>query len=210
MQSLIRWLLPKEDHFFGYLEKQAVIAHEAAVALAELSNGSTPSEVADKVAEIERRGDAVVREMEEALAKTFVTPIDREDLQRICQELDDVADVINLAARYFHVYGAPCVTEPMHALMAMIVDATRQLQEALPKLRKHDWPTLMEVSRSLRALEKKGDDVFREGVSALFHDDAIQARDLMRQKEILEDLENAIDRCERVANTLANFSVKHG
>lgn len=210
MQGIIRWLLPKEDHFFGFLEKQAVVAHEAAVALAKLADGGKPAEVAEAVSEVERRGDAIVREMEEALAKTFVTPIDREDLQRLCQELDDVADVINLAARYFHVYGAPSVTEPMRKLMAMGVDATRQLQESLPRLRKHDWPALMELSRSLRALEKKGDDVFREGVSALFQDADVPARDLMRQKEILEDLENALDRCERVGNTLANLSVKHG
>lgn len=210
MQGFIRWLLPKEDHFFGFLERQAVVAHEAAVALACLRDGDDPSGVAEKVAEIERRGDAIVREMEEALAKTFVTPIDREDLQRLCQELDDIADVVNLAARYFHVYGASSVTQPMRELLTMIVDGTAQLSEALPKLRKHDWTALMEVSRSLRALEKRGDDVFREGVGKLFHEESIAARELMRQKEILEDLENAIDRCERVGNTLANLSVKHG
>lgn len=210
MQGLLRWLLPREDHFFGYLERQAVVAHEAARMLASLGDGSEPSQVAEAVAEIERRGDAIVREMEEALARTFVTPIDREDLQRLCQELDDITDVINLAARYFHVYGASSVTAPMRQLLAMIVEGTGTLADALPKLRKADWPSLMEVSRSLRALEKRGDEVFREGVGALFHEEGISARELMRQKEILEDLENAVDRCERVGNTLGNFSIKHG
>src|SRR5690606_25027191 len=111
------------------LERQAVVAHEAAQALASLGDGGAPSDVAEKVAEIERRGDSIVREMEEALAKTFVTPIDREDLQRLCQELDDIADVINLAARYFHVYGASSVTPPMRQLLAMIVEGTGQLAE---------------------------------------------------------------------------------
>ncbi|HEY8430462.1 MAG TPA: DUF47 family protein, partial [Sandaracinaceae bacterium] len=74
MQGLLRWLLPREDHFFGYLERQAVVAHEAARMLASLGDGSEPSQVAEAVAEIERRGDAIVREMEEALARTFVTP----------------------------------------------------------------------------------------------------------------------------------------
>jgi predicted phosphate transport protein (TIGR00153 family) len=210
MQRVIRWLVPKEEHFFTFLERQAVVAHEAGVALATLAEGRKPEEVADAVSEIERQGDTIVREMEEALAKTFVTPIDREDLQRLCQELDDVADVINLAARYFHVYRVPSLTAPMRELFELIVEGTRQVKEALPHLRKADWPALMEVSRSLRALEKKGDDVFRTGVSLLFDDDKVEARDLMRQKEILEDLENALDRCERVGNTLAMFSVKHG
>ncbi len=210
MQGLIRWLLPREDHFFEYLERQAVVAHEAALALQSLAEGDTPEQVADVVQEIERRGDVVVRELEEALAKTFVTPIDREDLQRLSQEIDDITDVVNLAARYFHIYRVPEVTPPMRELMGVIADGAGQLKNALPSLRKRDWPALMEVARSLRALEKKGDEVFREGVRTLFDSDGVEARDLLRQKEILDDLENAVDRCERVGNTLANLSVKHG
>jgi uncharacterized protein len=210
MQGLIRWLLPREEHFFTYLERQAIIAHEAALALAELAASETPEAVASKVQEIEKRGDHVVREMEEALAKTFVTPIDREDLQRLSQELDDIADVANIAARYYHIYKVREVTTPMSQLLEVIVEGTQLLREALPSLRKHDWPALMEVSRALRALEKKGDEIYREGVRRLFDDDSLDARDLLRQKEILDDLENGVDRCERVANTLANLSVKHG
>lgn len=210
MQSLIRWLLPREGHFFEYLEKQAVIAHEAALALSKLSDGDPPEKISVAVAEIERRGDAVVREMEEALAKTFVTPIDREDLQRLSQEIDDITDVINLAARYFHIYRVGQVTEPMRYLLELIVEGTEQLRNALPKLKKHDWAALMETARALRALEKKGDDLFRESVRVLFDDEKMPARELLRQKEILDDLENAVDHCERVANTLANLSIKHG
>ena len=210
MQSFIRWLLPREDHFFGFLEKQSVIAHEAAVALSKLAEGSPPEDVSVAVRDIERRGDAVVREMEEALAKTFVTPIDREDLQRLSQELDDVTDMINLAARYFHVYGVQEVTKPMSALIASLVNGAKQLEDALPNLRRGAWPALMEAGRSLRALEKEGDDIFRDGVRGLFDDADLDARALLRQKEILEDLENALDHCERVGNMLANLSVKHG
>ncbi len=210
MQSLIRWLLPREEHFFAYLERQAVIAHEAAMALRELAEGKSPEQVAATVSEIEKRGDEVVRELEEALAKTFVTPIDREDIQRLSQEIDDITDVSNLAARYFHIYRVTAVTDPMRSLLDVIVDGTDELQKALPKLHKHDWPALMETARTMRAIEKKGDELFREGVRALFDDEKLPARDLLRQKEILDDLENAIDRCERVANTLANLSVKHG
>jgi predicted phosphate transport protein (TIGR00153 family) len=210
VQGLIRWLVPREDHFFAYLERQVAVAHEAALALATLADGRDAEEVAREVAELEQKGDTIVREMEEALAKTFVTPIDREDLQRICQELDDIPDMIDLAARYFHIYRVPTVTGPMRELLGLIVDGATQLKDALPSLRGADWPALMEVSRSLRTLEKKGDEVFRTGVSQLFDDETVEARDLLRQKEVLEDLESAIDRCERVGNTLAMFSIKHG
>ncbi len=210
MKSLIRWLVPREDHFFTFLEREAVIAHEATVALRSLAEGSSPEEVSRAVSEIERRGDAIVREMEEALAKTFVTPIDREDLLRLSQEIDDVTDAVNLAARYFHIYRVPEVTQPMRELIAILVESAALMKDALPSLRKGDWPTLMETARSLRALEKVGDEHFREGVRALFDAEGLTARDLLRQKEILDDLENAVDRIERVGNTLANLSVKHG
>jgi predicted phosphate transport protein (TIGR00153 family) len=210
MQGVIRWLLPKEDHFYDFLERQAVIAHEAAVALSALAKGGAPEEVTKEVSAIERRGDAVVREMEEALGKTFVTPIDREDLQRVCQELDDIVDSINLSARYYHVYRVPTLTDPMRGLLEITVEGTAQLKDVLPRLRKADWPALMETSRSLRALEKKGDEIFRQALTALFDDAAIDARDLLRQKELLEDFENAVDHCMKVGNTLANLSVKHG
>ena len=210
LQSVIRWFLPREDHFYDYLERQAKIAHLGAVALSQLVDGAAGDEVAAAVQAHEHDGDKVVHEMEDALAKTFVTPIDREDLQRLSQELDDIVDMMNLSVRYFVIYQVASITEPMKHLIGTLVEATQRIDDAMPKLRKHEYPALMELSRNLRALEKEGDATFREGLRQLFDDPDIDAKALLKQKEILEDLENAVDRCERVANTLANLSVKHG
>jgi uncharacterized protein Yka (UPF0111/DUF47 family) len=98
----------------------------------------------------------------------------------------------------------------MRMLIELLVEATAKIDDAMPKLRKHDYPALMELSRTLRILEKEGDTAFREAVRELFEDPAIDAKALLKEKEILEDLEHAIDKCERVANTLATLSVKHG
>ena len=72
------------------------------------------------------------------------------------------------------------------------------------------WSALVESNRAIRKLEKEGDMVYREAVSALFHDDAVDAKRLLREKQVLEDLESAIDHCEKVGDTLANLAVKHG
>src|SRR3954462_5525693 len=97
IQDVIRFLLPREDHFYDFLEKQAEATREGAKALTKFStNGTTAQEASAEVQKIEHEGDRIVHEMEEALARTFVTPIDREDLQKLSSELDDVLDLMNV------------------------------------------------------------------------------------------------------------------
>ena len=211
LQDLVRWLLPKDDHFYGFLERQAVAAYEGAVALAVFKDASSSAEaVAKSVQVIEHLGDSIVHELEEALAKTFVTPIDREDLQKLSSQLDDVLDLTNSTARGSVLFGVARPTVAMSMLIDKLVAATLVLRDALPNLRKHTYSELIDASRVLRRLEKEADVVYREAVRGLFADDRIDGRALLREKQVLDDLEKAIDRCEYVADTLANLAVKHG
>jgi uncharacterized protein len=211
LQDLVRWLLPKEQHFYDFLERQALAAHEGATALAAFSGeGTAATSVAAEVQVVEHKGDAIVHELEEALAKTFVTPIDREDLQKLSSELDDVLDLTNGAARGCVLFGVTRPTPAMTALTAKLVECTGVLKDALPHLRNHEYSALIDASRVLRKLEKDGDTIYREAIRVLFSDEKIEARVLFREKQVLDDLETAIDRCEYVSNTLANLAVKHG
>jgi uncharacterized protein Yka (UPF0111/DUF47 family) len=211
LQAVIDWFLPKEDHFFTFLERQATLACEGAKALSRFRDPNVSAEeVRAAVQVIEHTADGVLYEMEDALARTFVTPLDREDLHLLATELDDVVDMMNHAARVSVLYGVRRPTEPMVQLMDTLLLCTDALEKAMPGLRKHDYPKLIEESRRLRALEKEGDTVFRAAVSALFHDANVEAKVLLREKEVLDALENAIDRCDRVAHTLRNLAVKHG
>ncbi len=211
LQSLVRFLLPREDHFFRFLEQQADIAHQAALALAEFqTEGITADAVRKKVQEIEHAGDKQVHELEEALAKTFVTPIDREDIQALSNELDTVCDLSNSSARACVLLGVDRPTKPMVQLMATLVQCTELLKTGLPYLAKHDYAKLREHGRALRGKEKEGDNIYREALSALFRDARLDFRALLREREVLENLENAIDHCERVGHRLVNLSVKHG
>jgi len=210
LQSMVRWLLPKEDHFYGFLERQALAALRGARALAALKEGQSAKDVSASVQEIEHEGDGIVREMEDALARTFVTPLDREDLHKLSAELDDVLDLINDVARMFQLFDGGEPTAAMTRLMDLLVQITGVLCESMPGLRKHDYDEIMTQCRTVRDLEKEGDALFRRALRDLFNDPAIEIRTLLREKEMLEDLENAIDHCEHVANTLTNLSVKHG
>lgn len=220
LQNVIRWFLPRETHFYDFLEKQASAAHEGAKALAKFStNGTTAVQARDAVQKIEHEGDRIVHEMEEALAKTFVTPIDREDLQKLSSELDGVLDLTNGAIRACVMLGVDKPNEAMAKLIDLIVRCTEKINEAIPKLRKHQYTEIVSIARELRKIEKEADAVYREAVSELFRSEtqggafregAADARVLIREKTVLEDLENAIDQCDSIADTLANLAVKHG
>ena len=211
IQDVIRFLLPREDHFYDFLEKQAKTAHEGAKALAKFTdNGHTAEEARAAVQKFEHEGDAIVHAMEEALAKTFVTPIDREDLQRLSSELDTVLDLTNGAIRACVMLGVEEATEPMRKLVTILVECTHRIDTVMPRLRRHEYEQIVICSRELRNIEKEADTVYREAISSLFKDTSVDAKKLIREKTVLEDLENAVDQCDSIADILANLAIKNG
>ncbi|MBK8168744.1 MAG: DUF47 family protein [Sandaracinaceae bacterium] len=211
IQNIVRWFLPKEDHFYDFLEKQAATAHEGAKALAGFSAPDANVESVRKAVQaFEHAGDKLVHEVEEALALTFVTPIDREDIQKLSAELDDILDLMNGAARAAVLFGVVRPSTAMTKLIAVLVRSTEVLAAALPLLRVHEYTKLIESTRVIRGFEKEGDIIFRDAISALFADPSVDAKVLLREKAVLEDLENALDHCDQLAATLTNLAIKHG
>ncbi len=211
LQDFIQRLLPRHDEFFELLERQAGVARKAAQTLASFAEpGKTATTIMEQVQAIEHEGDKLVHEMEEALARTFVTPIDREDIHLLASSIDDVLDLTNYAARACAMLGVERPTVPMVGLMKVLVEATTVLAEGLPSLRRRAYQELRTTKRKIREIEKEGDRIHREAISELFRGETVDAKVLLREREVLEDLENAIDRCEKVADTLSNLAVKHG
>jgi len=211
LQSVVRWLIPKEDRFYTLLEQQAAVCLEVAQALARFKEPNPNGEaVRDAVQELEHKGDGMAQTMEDELARTFVTPIDREDLYKLSSELDDIIDMTNLAARAAVLYGVTRPTEPMVKLIDLLVATATEIKDVIPRLRTHDFKGVLEGVRKVRALEKDADTVFRSAISNLFKDPSVDAKVLLREKEVLEDLENAVDHCDDVGDTLAHLAVKHG
>lgn len=211
LQDFVRWILPKEDHFYTYLEDLASASHEAALALAKWKDpATTPASVCDEVQAIEHKADGIIEQLEDGLARTFVTPLDREDLHRLGSELDDVVDLANLAARAIVLYGVPRPTKEMTMLIDVLIESTTVLKTSVPKLRKHLYGDLVEAARTLRQLEKDADRAYRDAISQMFHDDTVDVKTVLKHREVLEDLERAVDHCDHVAETLGNLAVKHG
>ncbi|MFZ6178521.1 DUF47 domain-containing protein [Nannocystis pusilla] len=210
LQGVVRWLLPREDVFYGLIEQQGALLAAAAQALSELAAGAAPEQVHAAVRDIEHRADALVDEVEDRLAAVFVTPIDREDIQGLVAAIDDIIDDIDLAARTLALYRLPRPTRPMLEMIEVLTKAAELLHGELPALRRHDYARLLVAARAIKQREKEGDRVFRAALGRLFHDPTIDAKALLREKEVLEDLELAIDKCETVAERLKHLAVKHG
>ncbi len=208
-QNFLRWLLPKDDHFFDYLEQQADIACKAAAALQQLVRGASVDEVRAIVEDLEREGDTVAYQMLEALGRTFVTPIHREDLQKLSKRTDDITDLCNASASACVLFGVNKPTPPMCVLIENLVASTIELAGIMPYLRKHDYDKVRDGTKKIKQLEKDSDIVFRDAISKLFHDPTMDAKDILREKEVLDDLEKAVDRCEQVADALTAVAVKH-
>jgi uncharacterized protein Yka (UPF0111/DUF47 family) len=209
IQGIIRFLLPKETHWYDILERLGVYAHDASKALLTFKDAPA-KQVQEQVQIIEHKADDEVRRMEDALARTFVTPLDREDLHRLTSQLDDIIDLMNLSARACTLYQLDRPTTAMLQIMERLEVGTRLIAEAVPRLRKHEYEALIEDCRKVRAIEKEADVIYRNAIAELFARPSIDARDLIKQKEALDDLENAVDHCDNVADLLANLAVKHG
>ena len=209
-RAVFRWFVPAENHFFDYLEGQARVAHAAAKAVQELLDGAAVDDVRGVVQSLEHDGDKLFHQLLDTLATTLVTPIDREDLQRLSAELDDILDLTNGAVRAASLFGVKELSRPMSELIEVLVAATEIIRDAMPFLRTCEYKRLTEAMGAIRKLEKDGDIVFRQAVSELFRDERVDAKRLLREREILDDLETAIDHCDRVAATLTNLAVKLG
>ena len=210
LQALLRLLLPKEQHFYDILERHVAVLEQASKELAKIKDGSTSViAVRDRIQELEHEGDQAVHAMLEALSRTFVTPIDREDLQKLSKRLDDVIDLTNAAVRACVLFGVKRPTKSMSLLIDKLVECSAVLAAGVPHLRHHAYPEIIKIGSQVHYFEKEGDVVFRDALSALFHDPAIDAKTILREKEVLEDLEKAINRCDQAAELLTNIAVKN-
>jgi predicted phosphate transport protein (TIGR00153 family) len=209
IQDVVRLVLPKEDHFFDFLERQAKLAHDGVRELVRLKTEPV-EEVKEKVKAIEKEGDRVSHDLEDALARTFVTPLDREDLHKLSSLLDDILDRAHATASAFEMFSMDRPSAAAMALFDVLEQTTALLSATLPSLRKNDFERIRTAMRELKVLEKEGDVMYRKAMKDLFADASIDARSLIREKEVIELLEDAIDTCEDVAVFLANLAVKHG
>ncbi|MDP2277413.1 MAG: DUF47 family protein [Nitrospirota bacterium] len=200
---------PKEIDFFEIFDRAALNVTKAATLLVSLmENFDNVDARAKEIYEVEQDGDMLTHEIMKKLNKTFITPIDREDLHALASSLDDVLDLIWASVDRLAVFK---VTEPTKEAIAMSKDllATAEvIHKAIQKLKEKNYSYVQEYCIEINRLENRVDRTFRDALGALFNDvkDPIL---IIKWKEIYEHLEDAADKCEDVANVLEAIVLKH-
>jgi len=162
--------------------------------------------IAAAILEHEHVGDKIVHDIVRRLNKSFITPIDREDIYDLVATADEVLDSIEEAVGLFTIYRVPEPTTFARRQAEVIAKATPILRECMDNLEKPKG--LDERIIAVNSLENDGDRIEREAIASLFEGDTI-CTDIIKWKDIYETLESAIDECEHVANVIESIVLKH-
>ncbi len=204
----MRWrLIPRDEAFFQSFVTTATEIRTAARLYQEMVAPDQPLwDRASQINDIEHRCDALTRDVLLRLHRTFVTPIDREDIHALALALDDVADAIDDCAKLMQLYRLEVVRPGVRELARILADQTHQVEKAMEALR--DKGVVSTATAEIDRLEHEGDVVYQESIVKLFDNekDPIQ---VIKWKELYGHLEAATDRCEDIGNVLDGITVKH-
>jgi predicted phosphate transport protein (TIGR00153 family) len=200
-------LIPREEKFFEDFVEMAEQINRGAGLLEQMLAPEQPLwDKADEIKEVEHKCDFLTHEVIQRLHKTFVTPLDREDIHTLARSLDDVIDAIDDCAAVIRLYQISRVRPDAREMGRIIKASTEQVVIAMKALGKKQG--ISEAAVEINRLENEADRAHQASIRRLFEEekDPIQ---IIKWKEVLEFLEAATDRCEDVANVLEGVVVKH-
>jgi uncharacterized protein len=200
-------VLPRDEGFFDLFERASDnIVKAAELLLAMVASYDDPETRAAAIKDREHVGDEITHTIMRSLNASFVTPFDREDIHDLSSQMDNILDDTDAAADLFVLHR---IAEPLSGMRdqaEILVETTKEVDAAIRLLR---TPAALQPHLDrLHELEDQGDRIFRKTTAALFSG-RIEALDVLRLKDVVDQLEQAIDNCESVANTLETIAVKH-
>jgi predicted phosphate transport protein (TIGR00153 family) len=207
MTSLTKMFGSKDREFFDYFEEAATNIVRGADLLDQMLRAyPEKADLARDILICEQEGDRITHDVIQRLNHTFVTPIDREDIITLASALDDIIDLTEEVADYLGLYKIEAPMEQAQRLAHILLQAARQIAEAMPRMR--TFRDIGHYTVEINRLENDGDRIVREGVASLF-EGGIDPMIVIRWKDLFERLEEAIDACERVANVLEGIVIKN-
>jgi predicted phosphate transport protein (TIGR00153 family) len=202
-------LFKKDDKFFKIFAQMTVHILEAAEILGSMLRNPAESDLASlaaKIKDLEHKGDELTHSVIDELNKTFITPIDREDIHDLSAALDDVLDLIDGIAIRIILFR---IVEPIRFLpemSAVLLSQAMEIGAAVSNMQDHDQ--VVERCIEINRLENDADRLFQSAIEALF-DEVKDPIDVIKRKEIIETLEAATDKAEDVANVIESIIVKN-
>lgn len=203
------WVVPQDKVFFDLFEEMAAQMRAAADHLVMMvEEYDDLKNKCHKMKEFEHKGDEITHSVYELLNRTFITPIEPEEISRLATALDDILDYIDGTAHQMFVYGIKETDDYMIELSKLIALSATQIEEAVRGIRDLKNPKYIEERCiEVNRLENLADDVLGHAIKELFKsDDAIT---IIKLKDVYENLEMATDKCEDAANVLSDIAIRH-
>ena len=204
----LSWLKSNEKQLLTILDNLAIKAVETSEALVVLFSDLKNKEYPKKIHDLEREADVLTRDIFSELNKTFITPLDREDMQRIASKIDDVIDFMDgIAARIcsYHITEPPPYSQEM---AKELVKATKEVQYMVSKLQRIKNPKdMIDHCRNTSDIEHTVDDLYRDAMGDLF--ETTDPIHIIKLKDIYETMETASDRCVDVADVIEDIVLKY-
>jgi predicted phosphate transport protein (TIGR00153 family) len=204
------WFMPREENFFELFERAATNADLAAAQLLQLLERFDDVKGRSKqIKDIEHVGDQITHEAIDRLNRTFITPMDREDIHELICRVDDIVDLIDTAAHRIVLYRIEKPTESAVDLARCLKHSTALIVEVMPLLRDmKNGKAINQKCIAIQTQENEADRVMHHAIATLFESrpDPIE---VIKWKDIYEEIESATDRCEDVANVLDSIVLKN-
>lgn len=203
-------LMPREGRFFDLF---ADLAGEAVAASLELSSMMASFDNLERraftIETHEKRGDKITHETIDLLHKTFITPLDRDEIHSLITRTDDILDLIEDCAQSIFLFDIKSVTPEAVKLSELVVQCAQKVEEAMKLLSNmENAKRIMAVCAEIDKLESEADHVMRAGLAKLFRDEP-DVRQVIKLRSIYEILEAVTDRCEDVANMIEGIVVEN-
>ncbi len=201
-------LIPKDEGFFELFDELSSKLTKSAKVLDQLfADPNRLDFFSTQIKLIEREADDIVHEVMNRLDRTFVTPLDREDIHLLASSLDTVVDLMDGTARRVLMFNVTDRREPAKALSGLLVQAADVIAGAVVQIKKPR--EVVEAARAMKVLEEEGDGIYSDAVGALFRQPDADPLEVLKWKEIYDNLEHALDECEDVMNVLESIALKN-
>lgn len=202
----------KDAALYELLERQANVATRSAEAFLALTRDFDDLPKHTKILDdLEHEGDKATHELQNRIATTFITPLDKEDLRELSSALDDVTDLIEAAAARCDIYGLKEVRPDLEGMAVLLVEITKLTEEAVGGIRHGFRKThpLTEILKEIHTSENRSDVAFRAALKKLFAEEGNDALYVIKWKEMYDRIESATDKCEHIAAIVGTIIVKY-
>jgi uncharacterized protein len=207
---MFKKLIPTDVKFFEMFSASAGILQEGAKILFDMAaNSASIKDAAVRLERLEHDADVLTHDILIRLDKSFITPIDREDIHQLAVALDDCMDYMEAVTESMILYDLNEVTPPMHALVEVLVKQVEELHKVIPMIAALKYEKVIPHCIEINRLENLGDKIAREAVAVLFRGTK-DPLEVMKWRDIYDNLETATDKCEDVAGIIEGIVLKHG